>query len=112
MKVVDARSGKEMKIGDVADWGNGEYIRLLDVDEGLLTASAFVEIASVDHSQDELEETGTVIPMFAKGHPVAFSKTYIVKKRGPVVKIKRQINLTVRWLHPNYLFKKTAFIES
>lgn len=43
MKVIDARSGKEMKIGDRVSYPGGESVRLVDVDPGLFSASAVVE---------------------------------------------------------------------
>ena len=46
MKVIDARSGKELLIGQRVDWGSGEGIMLLDVSEGFFSAAARVRITT------------------------------------------------------------------
>lgn len=40
--MIDARSGKEMAVGDAVDYSDGESIVLLEVDPGILRARARV----------------------------------------------------------------------
>lgn len=87
MKVIDARSGREMKIGDTIDWGDGERITLLDVDPGLFRATALVRITHRDYSCQ-----------------IDLGKAYVT--------ITREVELAVRWLHPSYRFQHVAFIAS
>jgi hypothetical protein len=82
MRVIDARSGKEMRIGDVVTYGEGEKLRLLDIDEGLLSANAVVE------------------------------NTYLDIRTNKLVTQRSQIPLTVRFMHPGFLFQRVAFIPS
>jgi hypothetical protein len=82
VKVIDARSGQEMKIGDTVRYGQGEYVKLLDTDPGLFSASATLEIG------------------------------YLDPRSNTLTKIVRQSPLTVRWLHPSFLFQHVAFINS
>lgn len=116
MKVIDARSGKEVKIGDRIEWGDGEFVKLLDVESGLFSASAFVEIGQIDHTRDVLEPLPRVIPITGQWKDgrteTVLSQQYRVVKNGPIVTIKRQIPLTVKWLHPSFLFQHVAFINS
>lgn len=84
MRVIDARSGKEMTIGDTVRWGGGEELTLLDVDEGLFSANAVVRETIKDFS----------------------------KMGNPLVTLQRQIPLAVRFMHPSFLFQKVAFIPS
>lgn len=52
MRVIDSRSGKELAVGDTVQWGDGERLTLVDVDTGVLSASAFVDMIVRDHGQD------------------------------------------------------------
>lgn len=103
MKVIDARSGREVKIGDTIDWGDGEKITLLDVYPGLFSASALVRITYRDDSKAELA------PIGRDGE--GFRRVRVVKP-GPLVTSTREEPLTVKWLHPNYMFQHVAFINS
>jgi hypothetical protein len=60
----------------------GESIKLLDIDEGLLSASAFVE------------------------------RTYQHFVTGKLVTDRQQIPLAVRFTHPGFFLQKVAFIPS
>ena len=88
MKVIDARSGKEMVIGDVVDYGNGERLKLLDVDEGLFSATAFVEHTHRDYS------------------------VHVEVGKPPLVTRRAQIPLHVRWTHHRFFLQHVAFIPS
>ena len=71
-----------MKIGDTVRYPDGEFLTLLDVDEGLLSANAVV-----------------VRGVLANG--------------GSGVDVGRvQIPLTVRFMHPGFLFQRVGFIPS
>jgi hypothetical protein len=95
MKVIDARSGRELRIGDTVDRGDGEKLTLIDIDEGLFSASAFVEWTYRDYSESR--------PLDELAH-----------RRGlaPLVSLRRQIPLQVRFTHPRYFLQKVAFIPS
>lgn len=82
MKVIDARSGQEMKIGDTASYPDGESVTLLDFYPGLFSASALVRIRYRAYPSNE------------------------------IVTSTREEPLTVRWLHPSYRFQHVAFINS
>lgn len=112
MKVIDSRSGREVKVGDVVEYPDGEYLRLIDVDQGFFWASAIVEYGYIDHTQDvlELEPLAKVISM--SGSVIESAPIYRVVKRGPIIKTKREIPLIVRWLHPAFRFQHVAFIPS
>lgn len=84
MRVIDTRSGHEMRLGDTVSYPDGEYVKLLDVDEGLLSANAVVEYVYRDFSKPE----------------------------RPLVRAQRQIPLTVRFTHPSFFLQKVAFIPS
>ena len=89
MKVIDARSGKEMTLGERVEYPNGEWMRLVDVESGLFSATAIVEtyamnIADILLPQDE--------------------RRYI--------RMTQQVPLTVRWFHPAFLFQHVGFIPS
>lgn len=43
MKIIDARSGQEMQIGKVIDYGGGERVTLLQFKPGLFKAQFFVD---------------------------------------------------------------------
>jgi hypothetical protein len=42
MKIIDSRSGQEMKVGDTVRYGGGEWLRLEAVEAGLLSAGAII----------------------------------------------------------------------
>lgn len=48
MKIIDSRSGQVMVIGDVARYPDGEFIRLIDFDAGLFSATADLELGIAD----------------------------------------------------------------
>lgn len=87
MRVIDARSGHEVKIGQTIDWGDGESITLLDVDPGIFSASAIVRITHRDYSRT-----------------IDLGKAYVT--------ITREVPLRVRWTHPAFFLQHVAFLDS
>lgn len=89
MRVIDARSGAELRVGDTVDWGNGEFLTLVDVEPGWLSASAVIETVERD---------------------------YMSMTRGPalpkLITRRRQIPLAVRFTHPRFFLQHVAFIPS
>ncbi len=84
MKIIDARSGEVMTPGQIVKYGDGEQLRLVDVDEGLFSAQAFVETTYRDHGK--IDRT--------------------------LVTTRSWVPLAVRFMHPSYLFERVAFIPS
>ena len=84
MKIVDARTGKVVEPGTIVSYGDGEKLRVIDVDEGLFSARAFVESTYRDHG----------LP----GRPLATTRQWVT--------------LSVRFMHPSFLFQRVAFIPS
>ena len=82
MRIVDARSGKEMKLGDRVDYGDGEWLKLVDADVGLFSGEAFLE------------------------------RCYRHYPSNKLVTDRIQTPLTVRWMHPSFMFRQVAFIPS
>jgi hypothetical protein len=95
MRVIDARTGKELRLGDSVEYGAGERLTLIDIDEGLFSANAFVEWTLRDYSEcrplDELAQRRRV---------------------PPLTTVRRQIPLQVRFTHPRFFLQKVAFIPS
>ena len=87
MKVIDARSGTEMHIGDIVDHGDGESITLLDVKPGWLSAAARVRLVKND----------TMMRAGDSWHPV--TNTFWMP-------------LQVRWTHPRFFLQHVAFLAS
>lgn len=50
MKIIDARSGEVMTLGKTVSYGDGEKIKLVRIDEHLLSPRALVEITYRDPS--------------------------------------------------------------
>lgn len=88
MKIIDARSGREVKIGDTVDWGGGEGFTLLDADVGLFSGEACIRQTLRDYSMS------------------------VDIGRAPLITRTAWVPLAVRWLHPKYLFQHIAFIPS
>lgn len=89
MRVIDARSGSEMKLGDRVDYPHGEWMRLVDVNPGLFSATAVVETNVL--------------------HPADFHSAPSDRR---FVRMTQEVPLTVRWFHPKFLFQHVAFIPS
>jgi hypothetical protein len=83
MKVIDTRTGGEVKVGDTVRYGEDEAFTLLDVDESLFSATATIN-RTFRHFQ-----TGEL-----------------------VVNLNEQIPLEVRFFHPAFFLQKVAFIPS
>jgi len=85
MRVIDARSGKDVQVGDVIDYGvtpaivggQREWWKLLDVKDHVFTAQALVEY----HQGDGTTWT-------------------------------RWSPLTVRFTHPAFMFQRVAFVPT
>lgn len=84
MKVIDARSGKEMKLGERVNYPEGEWMRLIDVEPGLFSATATVQTCMRDES----------------------------KPSRPLAIMTQQVPLTVRWMHPRFFLQHVAFLPS
>lgn len=97
MKVIDARSGREVLLGERIDYGDGEWIRLVDVDPGLFSASAVVETCFVDHSKSSFAGTRGSLE---------------VVEKGPLVQMTQQVPLIVRWFHPRFFGQHVAFLPT
>jgi hypothetical protein len=83
MRVIDARSGKTVQIGETIEWRTGwcethgpTWIRLLNVRPDVFRASAVIQRG--DRSRSETVE----------------------------------IPLVVRWLHPSYFLQHVAFLPT
>lgn len=88
MKVVDARSGAVMQVGQTINYPDGESVTLLAVKPGLFRASAQVRMVYSD-------------PM--------------TRAAGGQTKMVDQTvwaPLTVRWFHPGFPFQHVGFINS
>lgn len=85
MRVIDARSGQDMKIGETVRYGGGEWLRLIDVDEGLLSANATIEHCYRD---------------YGRGVDAGFVTSRAI------------VPLAVRFLHPSFFLQRVAFIPS
>lgn len=116
MRVIDARSGNEMVIGQTVEYGDGEKLTLVDVDAGLFSATAVVEHTYRDFTKERREPTGEtseMVGIWADGQrEVAYSPTFRVIEKEPLVTRKAQIPLAVRWTHPRFFLQHVAFIPS
>ena len=87
MKIIDARSGEVMRPGKTVTYGGGEKLRVVVVDEqGLFRAQALIESTHRDYSKSVREAC--------------------------LVTTTRWVPLSVRFMHPAYLFERVAFIPS
>jgi len=84
VKIVDARSGEVVAPGQVVAYGDGEKLKLLEVDEGLISARALIETTYRDFG----------------------------KLDRPLVTARQWVPLAVRLTHPAFLFQRVAFIPS
>ena len=85
MRIIDARTGAEVKVGGTVDYGDGDGWTLLKVDEGIFRASALVRR----------------------------QRPFVVRHRhGETLATDHWVPLTVRYLHPNFMFQKVGFFPS
>lgn len=84
MKVIDARTGREVLVNQTINYGDGESTTLLAVLPGILQARAKMRMTYRDYS--------------LAGAPLVTTEFV-----GPLV---------VRWMHPCFLGKHVAFIPS
>lgn len=85
MKIVDARSGEVMTPGKVVPYGGGEKIRVVDAELGFFRARALVQRTYRDYSRPD---------------------------RDALVTTMHWVPLSVRFMHPSYMFERVAFIPS
>jgi hypothetical protein len=87
VKIVDARSGEVMEPGKTVVYGGGEKLRVILVDEqSLFRAKAFVETTYRDYSRGG--------------------------KKPALVTRTQWVPLSVRFMHPAFVFERVAFIPS
>ena len=85
MKIIDARSGQEMQIGQTISYPGGESVTLLEVEPGIWSARARARTVSRDWSR-------------AADGPLVVREDW-----GP---------LQVRWTHPAFFLQHVAFFPS
>ena len=85
MKIVDARSGQVMTPGKVVPYGGGEKIRVVNAELGLFRARALVQRTYRDYSRPGERSLVTTTDW---------------------------VPLSVRFMHPSYMFERVAFIPS
>ncbi len=115
MKVVDARSGRVLEVGQMADYGRGEYVQLLEVEPGLFDARARVRRRYRDMSK-ALPCPGSmryspIVDGVANVLYPSFGWT-VDPESAPLVEDEIVVPLVVRWLHPKYLLQHVGFIPS
>ena len=96
VKIIDARSGEVMTPGKIVSYGGGEKLRVIDVEQGLFRARALIETTLRDYSRTESRP----------------SDQGAVRDREPLVTSQQWVRLTVRFMHPAYMFERVAFIPS
>jgi hypothetical protein len=96
VKIIDARSGEVMTPGKIVVYGGGEKLRVIDVDQRLFTARALIETTSHDYSRIEHRP----------------SDQGAIRDREPLVTTQQWVQLTVRFMHPDYMFERIAIIPS
>jgi hypothetical protein len=69
MKVVDARSGEAMNVGDTVRWGGGEWLRLESVTPGFFSASAIITTCEQDMNRRLVTRTQKVPLIVRWMHP-------------------------------------------
>jgi len=89
MKVVDARSGAELSVGQRLDYpplqnGDEDWIKLVEVKEGIFTADVRV-----------------LLPVLKGPRMDGRPATGMVTRR-----------LRIRWLHPAFPFQRVVFLPS
>lgn len=84
LRVIDARSGEDVQVGQIVNYPDGEWIRLDDVRSWFFGASALITAAHKDYT----------------------------KNGGPIVVKQQRVPLAVRFLHPGFPGERVAFIPS
>ena len=85
-----------MSPGKIVAYGDGEKIRVVNVEQGLFSARALIETTRRDYSRTEQRA----------------SDQGASPDRGPLVTSTQWVRLDVRFMHPAYLFERVAFIPS
>jgi hypothetical protein len=84
MRVIDARTGSEVAVGQTVEYGDGESVTLIDLAPGILRAAALVKNVFRDHSGPH----------------------------APLRESIGWTRLHVRWTHPHFFGQHIAFIPS
>ncbi len=101
MHIVDARSGKTVRVGDVVDYGkppwggDPDWWRLLEVKEGVLTADMLVE--------------GPQIAPSPPGSPAARGQRVF---RGPNGFYRAWVKAPIRYFDPRFSSWRTAIVPT
>jgi len=82
MKIIDARSGEELKPGTIVHYLDGGFVELVSVESGLLSASAMIKRRYFNPMADKWVEDTVRTP------------------------------LHVRWTHPKFFLQHVAFIPT
>lgn len=84
MRIIDARSGKEPKVGETITYPGGEGFELLEIEDRFFSARARVR-------------------SFAPAHPDTGAET---------VSTTGWVPLQVRFTHPSFFLQRVAFVPS
>jgi hypothetical protein len=95
MHIVDARSGQTVRVGDVVDYGQREWWRLLQVKDHLLTADMLVE--------------GPQIAPSPPGSPAAEGQRVF---RGPDGFYRAWVRAPIRYFDPRFSSWRTAIVPT
>lgn len=95
MKIIDARSGQEMTIGQTISYTDGESVTLLEVEPGILQARA--RARTVHRDMTKLQSAGFGV---------------IDMSKLPLITQEQWVPLTVRWTHPAFFLQHVAFFPS
>lgn len=100
MKFVEARTGREMVVGETVRYPGGEAVTLVDVDHGFASGIATIDVTFL--------EPVRVVPTSASasGIGAAPSRIGILRTR------RQQVPLIVRFMHPEYRFQRVGFIPT
>lgn len=95
MKIIDARSGLEMKVGDVVRYPDGEWTELVSARPGVFSAVATFRRRYRDRSRAIWRADGTL------DDATPFVEGVLVDQP-----------LIVRWTHPRFFLQHVAFLPS
>jgi hypothetical protein len=82
--IIDCRSGEVMVPGKSVSYGDGEKLKLIEVDGRLFGPRALIEVTYRDFGQTA----------------------------GPLVTDRQWVPLTVRFTHPSFMLRRVGFIPS
>jgi hypothetical protein len=90
MKIIDARSGQQIVVGQFIDYGDGEGVTLIAFKAGIFSARMRVRSTYRDHSK------------WTPGSDVA----------PPLVTTEQWVEGPVRYVHPEFPWQRVAFLPS